>query len=193
MDPRVAKTRDAVMHTATELLVEHGPAALTMDAIVARSGVAKSTLYRHWADRDALIADVFGFCLPNLTGPEADLPFEASLRSIIQGVACLMADEHWKRLVPALLLLRNEKAAIRALDDQMKRNQVDVIGNALRRGVEEGALRPEVADEIELAITLLVGPILMACLVENIPTDGTLADVVVDQFLAANRVPTSSP
>ena len=56
MDPRIARTQKAVIDAATDLLVEGGPAALTMDAVVARSGVAKSTLYRHWETRDALVA-----------------------------------------------------------------------------------------------------------------------------------------
>lgn len=54
MDARVARTHAAVMQAATDLLVEGGPNAMTVDAVVARSGVAKSTVYRHWATRDDL-------------------------------------------------------------------------------------------------------------------------------------------
>jgi AcrR family transcriptional regulator len=187
MDARVARTRDAVMQAAMELLVEGGPSALTVDAVVARSGVAKSTVYRHWADRDALVADVFNVCAPQLVEPDAGLPFEVALRQLVVGALELMTDERWKRLVPALLLLKSEKSAIAALDDQMNRDQADVIGNVLQRGVDEGVLRPEVADDLPLAITLLVGPVLMAGLIEVVPVDQVLADRVVEQFLAANR------
>src|SRR5690606_191899 len=48
LDARVARSRATVLRTATDLLVEGGPSAVTIDAIVARSGVAKSTIYRHW-------------------------------------------------------------------------------------------------------------------------------------------------
>jgi hypothetical protein len=123
--------------------------------------------------------------------PDADLPFEAALRQLIASTLELMTDERWKRLVPALLLLKSEKTAIAALDDQMNRDQADVIGNVLRRGVDEGVLRPEVADDLPLSITLLVGPILMAGLIEMVAVDQTLADRVVEQFLAANRVAAS--
>ena len=176
------------MQAAMDLLVEGGPQALTVDAVVARSGVAKSTVYRHWADRDALVADVFNVCAPQMVEPDADLPFEAALRQLVDASIEFMTDERWRRLVPALLVLKSEKTAIAALEDQMNRDQADVVGNVLRRGVAEGVLRSEVTDDLPLAITLLVGPILMAGLTEMVPIDQVLADRVVDQFLAANRV-----
>ena len=61
-DPRVARSRAAVISAATELLVDAGPNAVTIDAIVARSGVAKSTIYRHWASRDDVLLDVMEVC-----------------------------------------------------------------------------------------------------------------------------------
>jgi AcrR family transcriptional regulator len=189
MDARVARTRDAVMQAATELLVEQGPGALTVDAVVARSGVAKSTLYRHWADRDALVADVFDTCAPHLVEPPSDLAFEPALRQLVLSTLTYMTDERWKRLVPALLLLKTEKAAIAALDDKMNRDQADVIGQVLQRGIDEGILRPEVGDDLDMSVTLLVGPILMAGLLGKVAVDEVLADRAVDQFLAANRVP----
>ena len=53
------RTREAVLTAATDLLVEGGPSAVTIDAVVARSGVAKSTIYRHWESRDEVLVAVF--------------------------------------------------------------------------------------------------------------------------------------
>ena len=64
VDARVARSRAAVVRAATDLLVEGGPSAVTIDAIVARSGVAKSTIYRHWASRDDVLLDVMESCAP---------------------------------------------------------------------------------------------------------------------------------
>lgn len=190
MDARIARTRDAVMRAATDLLVEQGPQGLTVDAVVARSGVAKSTVYRHWADRDALVADVFNVCAPHLVEPDPDTPFEEALRQLVRSSLEFLTDERWRRLVPALLVLKSEKTEIAAIEDQMNRDQADIFGNVLRRGVAEGVLRPGVTDDLDLAITLLAGPILMAALTDLVPMDQLLADRVVDQFLAANRAST---
>ena len=64
LDARVARSRAAVLRAATDLLVEGGPSAVTIDAIVVRSGVAKSTIYRHWASRDDVLLDVMESCAP---------------------------------------------------------------------------------------------------------------------------------
>lgn len=188
MDPRVAKSHAAVMQAATDLLVEGGPDALTVDAVVARSGVAKSTVYRHWSTRDALVADVFHHCAPVLTDVDASTPFTQALRQLIDELLTIMDDPQWKRLIPALMLLKSQQGDIAELDGEMKAQQTHVIGELLERGVADGVLRPEVLDDVEVTITLLVGPILMAGLVESVPLDAALAERVIDQFLVANGV-----
>jgi AcrR family transcriptional regulator len=62
--PRHPATQDAILQATIELLTEVGVVGTTTNAIVARSGSSKATIYRRWASRDALILDalrtVFG-------------------------------------------------------------------------------------------------------------------------------------
>ncbi len=58
--PRSLRVHEAALRAATELLAEGGLPAATMDAVVARSGVSKATLYKHWPSRTALAAEAFG-------------------------------------------------------------------------------------------------------------------------------------
>jgi len=191
MDARVARSHAAVMQAATDLLVEGGPSALTVDAVVAKSGVAKSTVYRHWATRDDLVNDVFHHCAPPLDLPDDDEPFESALRHIARSLVDMLGDPSWKRLMPALMLLRSEIEPMAELEDEMKQQQMSALASVLRRGVEEGRLRPEVSDDPQMSATLLVGPFLMAALADTVPLDHAFADRAVDHFLAANRVTTA--
>ena len=50
--------RERLVATATELFYEDGIRAIGIDAVLAKSGVAKSTLYRTFASKDELIAAV---------------------------------------------------------------------------------------------------------------------------------------
>ena len=57
------RTRSASAHTkvldaALELVAERGVDATSMDAIAAESGVSKATIYKHWADKDALLLEM---------------------------------------------------------------------------------------------------------------------------------------
>lgn len=189
MDPRIERTRNAVLDAATALLVEGGPTALTMDAVVARSGVAKSTLYRHWANRDELVAAAFVCCAPQVTMPDDDLPFEDALRTAVGQLGRAVADDRWRELIPSLLLLSRRHPDLAEIDTELKKDQMLLADAILRRGVDEGALRPEVLDDLERTIWLLAGPLALASLSRPLDADdlASLVDATVDQFLAGNR------
>ena len=182
MDARITRTRTLVMEAATELLLDGGPAAITMDGVVARSGVAKSTLYRHWPTRDALVADVFTHIAPTLPEPDPDLPFEDALRVLAHAFVDIVADPHWARLVPAMLLFKADLAEVAELDAELQQHQHDVLAPVLACGYQEGLL-PEGYDT-EVEATLLIGPILMAALTGSTPLTHEFADRCVEHFLA---------
>lgn len=52
--PRLASARERIDHAAYELFSRHGINAVGVDAVVARSGVAKMTLYRHYPSKEKL-------------------------------------------------------------------------------------------------------------------------------------------
>lgn len=55
---RSEKSRTAIVSATRELLLERGFDALTIEAVAARAGVGKQTIYRWWRSRPALVADV---------------------------------------------------------------------------------------------------------------------------------------
>ncbi|MGI9577581.1 MAG: TetR/AcrR family transcriptional regulator [Microthrixaceae bacterium] len=172
------------MTAATDLLVEGGPDALTVDGVVERSGVAKSTIYRHWSTRDELVAQVFQSCAPNLTAPE-DLRFEDSLRSLMRSMVATLGDEKWRRLLPALLQLQVQHPELRELNSEVNQDQSDSMAEVLRLGVKEGVLPQSAVDDIQRSMTLLMGPLLMAALFEKVPLDDRIADDALAQFMAS--------
>jgi AcrR family transcriptional regulator len=184
MDPRVARTHDAVMKAARELLLEGGPAALTVDGVVARSGVAKSTVYRHWATRHDLVMGVLSSCAPHIEPVADDLSFEAALRELVDGFVAVLVDEHWSQVLPALLMLKNEVGELADLEDSIRDQQTEVVRSVLQRGVDEGLLPDTVLGDVDRALTLLSGPLLLAGLTDSVPLDDHLVDEVVHQFLA---------
>src|SRR6187549_231991 len=52
--PRDPAVKDAILRAARELLTQGGPGAVTMEAVAARAGVGKPTVYRWWPDRHAV-------------------------------------------------------------------------------------------------------------------------------------------
>lgn len=187
MDPRIAKSHAAVMNAATELLVEGGPQALTMDGVVHRSGVAKSTVYRHWATRDALLADVFTNCAPDLELPDESLSGDDALRQMVHHLADGIADPHWRRLIPALILLRAQSPELDELQREISARQTELGTKLLERCVADGTLDASVLDDVEVSLVMLAGPLLLAGMFNTVDINDGLADRVADQFLAAHR------
>lgn len=189
MDPRIVRTRRAVLDAATDLLVEGGPAELTMDAVVARSGVAKSTLYRHWATRDDLVASVFADCAPDIESPDPDLPYPEALRGTVRALARAMGEPRWRALIPTLLLLSRQHEDLESFNTDIKQGQYAAAEEIFRRGVDEGVLDAGVLDDLQRSIWLLLGPMLLAALIERVSPEemDDLSDAAVDQFVNAHR------
>ncbi len=67
-DPRVVRSRAAVVEATLALVAEVGIGETTVDAIAERSGVAKTTIYRHWTGKPAIVLDA----LSSVMAPPAD-------------------------------------------------------------------------------------------------------------------------
>jgi len=171
------------MEAATALLLEGGPTAITIDGVVARSGVAKSTVYRHWTTRDELVVDVFDHIAPKLEAPDPTLGFEDALRRLVHSMLAMMTAPGWLRVLPAMLLLKLHQHDIAEVEQRMHDAQLKVFQDVLQRGVSEGRIVAD--DDPELLLTLFVGPILMAGLTGSTELNGALADRSVSQFLGA--------
>src|SRR5260370_41102014 len=71
VDPRVERSRQLILRAALDELGEAGYGAFTIESVAARSGVAKSTIYRHWSDKLALIVGAFQ-TFHEQQGPDVD-------------------------------------------------------------------------------------------------------------------------
>ena len=56
-DERVRRSRAKVLGVTAELLFECGLSGVSVDEVSRRSGVAKTTIYRHWPNRAGLLRD----------------------------------------------------------------------------------------------------------------------------------------
>src|SRR5213082_592514 len=57
-DPRAARSREAILAAAYDLLAREGPGAITHQRVAQQAGVGRATVYRHWAAPQDLLRDV---------------------------------------------------------------------------------------------------------------------------------------
>jgi len=191
MDPRVERTHSAVMRAATDLVVEGGPNALTVDAVVLRSRVAKTTIYRHWKSRDDLLAAVIEASIPRIPEPDPDADVETSLRSAMSYSVNSLRDTEWSRLLPAFIMLSRHETEIIALNERMDWQQNGVLATLVERAAAEGLIDRDVV--VNEAVAHLQGPLMISYLANLMPVDDKLADAIVDRFLTAFRPSATTP
>jgi AcrR family transcriptional regulator len=184
-DPRVVRSRTKVLDAATHLLVEGGARAVTVDAVSERSGVAKSTMYRHFPSQTDLLVAVLRHNLPKV---DIDVPagsFEDGLRALVRGFAASMADPHWARILPALMSLKNVIPDLHELTESDHAAHVARVQAVLDRGTAEGLVPP--GTDIDRTMTLLVGPLVFAAMNDDLDRLPELADEIVDRYVDSCR------
>ncbi len=184
-DPRIARSRAKLLAAATELLVESGPRAVTVDAVAERSGVAKSTLYRHWVSRDELLVDVMRSHVPDTRPVDLSLGFEAVLRSQMSIAVGVFSDPEWLRILPSLVSLQHHVSQMAELMAADREAKLNMLRDVIALGVAEGRLPADV-DAMNV-LHLLIGPLMFAVLSGDGDRLPALADEVVARFLASYR------
>ena len=186
LDPRVARTRAAVLEAVGRLLVEGGLAAVTVEAVMARTGAARATVYRHWATRDDLVLAGLEHLMPPPRADAApDAPVEVALLAVVAGFAAQLADEPWATALPVLLDAARRDPRLRARMDAFLAQRKHPVRQLLVRAVQAGELRPDLDPDV--AVSQLLGPLMFRRIISAEPLDEAVVDAVAGDFLRANR------
>ena len=101
-DERVRRSRAAVLDVTTQLLFERGFGGATVDEISRRSGVAKTTIYRHWPARTHLLRDACATLGTPLDTPDAG-SFAADVTALTTNLARLLRSAKWTSVLPSII------------------------------------------------------------------------------------------
>ncbi|MGH3672861.1 MAG: TetR/AcrR family transcriptional regulator [Pseudonocardiaceae bacterium] len=181
--PRSDSARRAVLAAALELVRDNGYAALTIEGIAARAGVAKTTIYRSWPSKAAVVMDaVFLKSDPELSFPDTGSAQE-DLRLQTARVVTLFTDPAFGRpFVGLLAASQHEPALADALQQWLITARRAGAAEVLRRGIDRGELRADL--DVEVAIDALYGAIYYRLLVSHQPLSAQFAHTVVDELFA---------
>ena len=183
-DPRIARSRAAVLSVAVAILLEGGAPAVTIEAVVKRSGVARSTIYRHWPRRIDLVADTFRTLIPPLPAVPASGDLRTRLQVVLHGLAAQINDERYAALVPAVLESAARDPELAEFRDDFARSQRAPLDDVLRSATAAG----EVPGDLDRdgAIAALVGPLFFRRVILRQRIDATYTDQLIDAFLQSH-------
>ncbi len=143
-----------IYDAALAVLREHGPAGVTIEAVAARSGVARTTIYRRHKDRDELLgAALNDMVVVRSIQPGASV--REDLRAIMEGMAGTV-DERLAIGVLAGVVLDEDPDRVELIRTKYIRPRRQMVCDRLSQGIAVGELRDDL-DQEAVAELLLGG------------------------------------
>ena len=185
--PPSAQAHEAVLTAALKLMSDRGIEGTSVDEIAHISGVSKATIYKHWSDKDALCMEVMIYLQRLDEGPpKTDSgDWKADTVAFLMYEAPPRTEAIKRRLMPHLIAYsaRNEEFG-RAWRARAMEHLRGGLKELIRRGIDRQIFSP-LLDE-ELAVALLLGPMVFRHIFRGSVDKEWLARGAVDLFWRAN-------
>lgn len=176
--------RHKVREASAELLTTEGVGGFTIDEISRRSGVAKTTIYRHWPSIQDLLVDTVACQIAVLPTPNTG-SFRLDLLAYYQQVAPTIDIAQRARMFFGLLLAGEDdpelRAATEALMGEKRQPLRTIVELAMARGEVDRAI------PLDLAIDMIEGPLAHRFLLRRRPDDAAELERLLDLIVAALR------
>ncbi len=184
--PRSEWVSRAILRAALELLQEGVSVdALSVEAVAAKAGVGKATLYRRWPNKEAVLLDA----LESLAEPPvrvAGLGVRRDLTALVEELCRWAAESRSARLLPRLMGVPELHGHYLRL---VVEPRIAAIREVLGRGERRGELTAD--SDVETLVTMIVGSVLSRVVLgEEVPESchGERAARIVGHVLAGHVV-----
>lgn len=162
--PRSAEARSKVLAAANDLMAARGVSSLTIDEVATRSGVAKTTIYRHWPERSSLIVDAVNSHLEHVGTPDTgtlrgdlDVMWTGMNRSDLSG--------NTGQIIPCLVEAAGREPEMASLLERIGAERERVVKGIVERAVLRGEIRSDL--DLETLVGVIVGPIVFQKMVRR--------------------------
>src|SRR5262245_1808349 len=183
-DPRVERSQQAILEATRELLASDGGVrSLTIEAVAARSGVAKTTIYRRWRDKwelalDAVMIDI----LPRFAKPVDVGDTSQELITFINSVVKILSSNPCGPAMRGLVSeIATEPELGRAYSERVVEPRRAQLAPVIERGIARGDLRKDT--DVQLVHEFLLGPVFYRLLLSGGTLDRGLGTRLVDAML----------
>jgi AcrR family transcriptional regulator len=186
--PRSDEARRAALEATLDLLAANGVDGVTFEEVAARSGVAKSTLYRHFGTKQAMLVEAANSCFVEHPTPDTGDLLE-DLREIVRRGTDTEEQHRIPDVMPPLL----------ASDDpELRRCLVAMLEERhrpVRTVLQLAQLRGEIDRDLDLdtAVALIVGPFVQRKMLERGEVTPEFRTTVIETAVAGLRATARQP
>jgi AcrR family transcriptional regulator len=185
-------TTEVLRGAVQELLEEVGYRALTIEGVAARSGVAKTSIYRRWPSKAEMVFDLMLHSSDELPPMDDRGSLTGDLEALSARVVALVAGPLGRRIFPGLLCdIASDHDLMQRFRATVVADGRDQIAQVLERSVRKGEL-PDASAAADLQ-AVLIGAVLMYALLHPDLDQPTLRDKITNLAVAMLNQPRKRP
>lgn len=184
-DPRVERTRTAVIDAAAELLTNDGPSAVTHANVASAANVSRTTVYNHWPTQADLLRDTIESLGKVMIGADQLTgELRADLELLCGQIISDLNDEQRAPMIVNMMERAQHDPTVATVRDEFLRAFAEVFHTVIRAGVAARDLSPDV--DPDRAMATLLGSFLFARFMSPEPFDVDFTEAVLDDFVRVN-------
>lgn len=156
-DPRLTATRALALDAAMAILQEKGVLAVTHASISARTGISRSTLYRHWPKLEDLRNNAFRRAATSPAfAPRTNGPLRTDLTWILGNLLTALNETPWGQIAPQVIAAAATDRQARKVINNFMKDRYKNVGDVFSAAQTRGELNPDMPVEhmIEMAIAV---------------------------------------
>lgn len=184
-DPRVERTRAAVIDAASELLMTDGPSAITHANVAAAAEVSRTTVYTHWPTRGDLLRatiDSIRNHKPRIEALTGEL--RADLATLFEPLVADLLDDQRAAAIATMMQRALFDPEVVSVRNEFLDEFTGVVAGVIADAVRSGELRADT--DVARAISSMLGSVLFRRFMSSEAFDARVVDDVLDDFIRLN-------
>jgi AcrR family transcriptional regulator len=181
-DPRVERTRTAVIEAAAELMMHDGPGSITHGNVATAANVSRTTVYTHWPTREDLLRATIDSIRRHK--PDLDMltgSLRTDLATVFDPLVADLLDEQRAPMIANMMERALHDPEVIAVRDEFLTEFRTVFARIIDTAIANGELSPDVEPGPSMAS--IVGSLLFLRFMSSEVFDATRAEQVVDDFV----------
>lgn len=182
--PRSEEAREAALAATVDVILSSGVEGVTFEEVASRSGVAKTTLYRHFGTKQAMVAAAAGSCFVEIATPDSG-DLAEDLRTIFDRFKQVEEVHRLPDVMPALLSASLSDPELHELVTTMLEERRRPIRTALQLAQLRGEISRDL--DLDIALALLIGPFVQRRTIDRTEITPEFRDAVLASVVAGLR------
>lgn len=185
--PRSEASKTAILNATIDLLEEYGYSTLTIEAIAARAGVGKATIYRWWPNKSILALDAFLMSTESRLYFQENTSIRENFRQQLHALANVFNGILGKTVVALVAESGEDSEIAKAFYTQyLKPRREDAI-LILERSIDRGEIQAGI--NLDVVSDMLYGPVYFRILIYKKKVDSNFIDTLVGQVMKGIGAP----